>query len=65
MAEWKDLCLSEDVEKLILGRIQSSGLSLCMLRGVQSELISRPDIGTGFVRAAAMEFIKKSGTWPA
>ena len=61
MAEWKDLCLHEDVEKLILARLQSSELCALMLAGAQSEVVSRKEAGAGRVGEVVMEFIKNSG----
>ena len=61
MAEWKDLCLHEDVERLILARLESCELSARMLAGVQNELVSRKEAGAGRVGEVALEFVKKSG----
>ena len=62
MAEWKDLCLHEDVEKLILARLTSCELSARMLAGVRNELVSRKEAGAGQVGEVALEFIRKSGS---
>ena len=61
MASWRELCLHEDVEKLILAQVQSCELSARMLAGVQKELVSRKEAGVGRVGEVAIEFIKKSG----
>ena len=65
MAEWKDLCLHEDVEELILARLRSCALSARMLAGVQSELVSRREVGPGAGRVdkVATEFVKKTGRY--
>ena len=65
MAEWKELCLHEDVEELILARLRSCALSACMLAGVQSELVSRQEVGPGAGRVdkVATEFVKKTGRY--
>ena len=60
--EWKDLCLHEDVEKLILARLTSCELSTRMLAGVLNELVSRKEAGAGQVGEVALEFIRKSGS---
>ena len=61
MAEWRDLCLSEDVEQLILTRLHGSELSARMLAGVQRELVTRREAGPGRVGEVATDFIKNSG----
>lgn len=62
MAEWRDLCLHRDVERLILARVNSCGLSARMLAGVQREIVTRKDAGVGRLGEVTMEYIKKSGT---
>ena len=61
MAEWKELCLSEEVEELILTRLQDSELSARMLAGVQRELVTRRGEAVGRVGEIAAHFIKNSG----
>ena len=61
MAEWRELCLSEDVEELILTRLHGSELSHRMLAGVQRELVTRREAGPGRVGEVAADFIKSSG----
>ena len=61
MAEWKELCLHKDVEQLILARIENSELSPSMLRGIQGELVSRPETGAGQVGEVAREYTKATG----
>ena len=60
-AEWRELCLSREVEELILARLRDSELSGNMLAGVQRELVTRRESGTGCVGEVANDFIKKSG----
>ena len=62
MAEWRELCLSEDVEELILTRLRGSELSARMLAGVQRELVTRREAGPGRVGEVAYDFIKSSGS---
>lgn len=62
MAEWRELCLHEEVEKLLLAHLNNCGLSARMLAGVQSELVSRKDAGIGLLGEVTMEYIKKSGS---
>ena len=62
MAGWKELCLHEDVEKLILTRLQSSELLARMLAGAQREVVSRRDGDIGRVGEVALGFIKTSGS---
>lgn len=61
MAEWRELCRHQDVERLILARLNSCRLSARMLAGVQREIVSRKETGVGLLGEVAMEFIKKSG----
>lgn len=62
MAEWRDLCLSEEVEKLILDSLQGSELSGRMLAGIQRQLVTRTDEGAGLVSEVAADFIRHSGS---
>ena len=65
MAEWRELCIHEDVEKLILAHLRSDDLSSRMLAGVQRELVSRTEAGVGRVGEVAMEFIRKTSSYIA
>lgn len=65
MAEWRELCIHEDVEKLILAHLRSDDLSSRMLAGVQRELVSRTGAGVGRVGEVAMEFIRRTGSYIA
>lgn len=62
MAEWGELCLHEDVKRLILARLQSSELLARMLTGAQREVVSRRDADVGRVGEVALEYIKTSGS---
>ena len=62
MADWRALCLHQDVETLILVRLQSCELSARMLAGVERELVSRKEAGVGRVGEVAVEYIRNSGS---
>ena len=60
-AGWRELCLSREVEELVLTRLRASELSGRMLAGVQRELVTSRNEGAGRARAIAADFIKTSG----
>lgn len=60
MEGWPQLCADKDVERLILDRIERSGLSAHVMQAVRRE-VEKPGVRSGEVESTAYRYIATSG----